>query len=106
MIADPLVRLPDRIVGQMGVALGRRDLGVPEELPDLLERETETDAEAGEAVPQVVDSDILEPRFLAETDPGAFQLRQRAACDPSRKRVRIVLVVLEPASTWSAGLLR
>lgn len=39
VIADPLVRLPDRVVGKVRVALRRRDLGVAKELPDLLEWE-------------------------------------------------------------------
>ena len=38
VIADPLIRLPDPIVGQMGVAFRRRDLGMTKELANLLER--------------------------------------------------------------------
>ena len=65
---------PDRIIGQVGVALRGRDLGVAEELPDLLERETETDTETGKRVPQIVDVDVLETGCLADARPGAQPL--------------------------------
>ncbi len=41
--ADPLVRLPSRVVGQVGVAFHGRDLGMTEELADHLERQPEAE---------------------------------------------------------------
>ncbi len=39
MVPDPIVHLPDRVVGQVGlVAFRRCDLAMTEELPDRLER--------------------------------------------------------------------
>lgn len=48
----------------MGVAMGRRRLGVPKELVDEREPETGTRADAGEGVAQVMDPKVLESRAL------------------------------------------
>ena len=92
VIADALVRLTDRIGGKVRIAFGRRNLGVAEELSDHLERQAETDAEAGIAVPQVMHADVLEIGFLANAVPGALEALHRLANELARQHVGIVVL--------------
>ena len=64
---------------KVGVAGGRLDLTVPEELADHRQALTQGESPGRVGVPEVVNSYVLKPGFLANDPPRCVQVAQAGA---------------------------
>ena len=87
----------------MGVAGGGLNLCVTEELADHGQAFADQQTAAGEAVPQIVDAHIVEPRTCPDAPPGMLQVGQMAALLASGDNPRVVVLPLDVAQHGDRG---
>jgi len=68
-LGDGLIRRPHGVVGEMGVTFGGGGFPVTKELADQRQGQAARNSDAGETVPQVVDTDILNVCRFADAIP-------------------------------------
>ena len=69
-----------RLIVEMGIALGRADLGMTEQVLHDIKRDPAVDEEAGKGVAQVMQAHVLQSGPVADADPGVEQAGGGAAC--------------------------
>ena len=74
--SDDFGGLRERIIEEMGVARGRLPLGMTEHCADGREGLTVGNQQAREGVAQVVQANVVELRFLADSAPGLLHVSQ------------------------------
>ena len=79
LAATPGRRFVHRVSRQMGIASRRLDLGVPQQLADRRQVLAERKGPAGEAVPKIVDTNIVEPGLLSDPIPVVGNVGEAAA---------------------------
>jgi hypothetical protein len=77
--ADGLDRAPQRVRVQMRVAMRGGCLRMAQQLSDDRQAHGRARADAGEAVPQIVEAHAVEPSGLAYSGPRLFQIGTRRA---------------------------
>jgi len=70
---------------QMGVALGGSGLRLPEHLADEIETISARLGDRGEAVPKVMNADILEPGSRSDALPGLLDVDEMSVATPAAR---------------------
>ena len=78
-----------RLVVEMGIALGGADLGMSEQVLHDVKRDPAVDEEAGKGVAQVMKAHVLQSGPVADADPGVEQAGGGAACRGAREDVAV-----------------
>ena len=81
-LCDPLRRLVERVLRQMGVARRRFDIAVTQQLADHRQRLAERQRAGRKAVSQVVKPDVLQPGRGPHGPPGMVQTAAAVAPVP------------------------
>ena len=89
--SDLFVGLAHRIVGQVGVALGRQDLRVTKQLADHRKVLAGVDAEAGVCMSQIVNPDIFDLGCFSDSVPKTLESGEVRTRIRSRNDVRIII---------------
>ena len=84
-----------RLIVEMGVALGGADLGMTEQVLHDIKRDPTVDEEAGKGVAQIMQAHVLQSGPVADADPGVEQAGRGAACRGARENVAVARQALD-----------
>ena len=78
-VSEPVGGLAQRVIGDMGVAHGRRRLGMAQQTAHQFERKARGHQMAREGVSQVVDAGAFDARLAANLRPESLDVLERLA---------------------------
>lgn len=90
----------------MGIAFGGTCLTVPQQGPDHLKAHSALYGIAGEGMPEIVDSDALNPRLLSDGVPGLFEVHEVGALLVSGDDIRVVEHLGQGRQHFDCGLVQ